>query len=65
MNFYLNECLGLDISFKGYSTKGRTNVRPHQRFDKETIKKILKIAEENSPEIYALVRLLYDMAARI
>jgi hypothetical protein len=41
LKFYLNECLKLNISFKGFSTNGRTEVRPHRCFDKKTIEKLL------------------------
>ena len=65
LKFYLNQCLGLNLKFRGISTKGRTAIRPHQSFERNTIESLLNVAQNNSAEMYALVRLLYDMAARI
>ncbi len=44
---------------------GKTNINPHIPFTKEELNEIFNIAKQYSPKYHAMVRLLYDMAARI
>ncbi len=44
---------------------GKTNINPHILFTKKQLEEIFDITKKNSPKYHAMVRLLYDMAARI
>ena len=44
---------------------GKTNINPHHPFTKEELDEIFAIAKKYSPKYNAMVRLLYDEAARI
>ena len=44
---------------------GKTNINPHHPFTKEELDEIFAIAKKYSPKYHAMVRLLYDEAARI
>ena len=44
---------------------GKTNINPHHPFSKEELDEIFEIAKKHSPKYHAMVRLLYDEAARI
>ena len=44
---------------------GKTNINPHHPFTKEELDEIFAIANKHSPKYHAMVRLLYDEAARI
>lgn len=65
LKLYLNEALDLNISFKSYATKGRTDVRPHHRIDVEKQQKMLSVAKEHSAEMYALACMMLETGARI
>ena len=42
-----------------------TNINPHVLFTDKQLEEIFEIAKKHSAQIHAMVRLLYDMAARI
>ena len=44
---------------------GMTNINPHVLFTDKQLEEIFEIAKKHSAQIHAMVRLLYDMAARI
>ena len=54
------------MNLKSYNTTKsvRQNIRPHKAYNKKDLHTIFECAKD-SPEINALVHLLYDMAARI
>lgn len=64
--FLFKQCLHQDVNLKSYNTTKsvRQNIRPHQAYNKQNLKTIFEFAKD-SPEMNALVHLLYDMAARI
>ncbi len=65
LQFLLNTCLNLSLSFKFYSTTStRQNIRPHKAYEKTELKELITEAQEDT-EMFAMVNLLSDMAARI
>ena len=66
LTFLLVRCFRLSVTLKDYkATKSsRKNLNPHNYHNQKEMKQIFDLAK-NSPEMNALVRLLYDMAARV
>jgi len=66
LTFLFKQCLHQDVSLKSYNTTKsvRQNINPHKAYNKQNLNSIFECAKD-SPEINALVHLLYDMAARI
>ena len=67
IKFLIKQCLKLDIDMKDVCRlrDGKTNINPHHPFTKEELDEIFAIAKKYSPKYHAMVRLLYDQAARI
>ena len=65
LKFLLNKCLKCDIDFGGYTYRStRKNINTHRAYSQIELTSLMELAKENK-EMYALVRLLYDMGARI
>ena len=67
IRFFIKQCLKLDIDMKDVCRlrDGKININPHHSFTKEELDEIFAIANKHSPKYHAMVRLLYDEAARI
>ena len=67
IKFLILQCLKLDIDMKNVCRlkDGRKNINAHIPFSKQQLNEIFCTAKTYSPKIHAMVRLLYDMAARI
>ena len=67
IRFFIKQCLKLDIDMKDVCRlrDGKININPHHSFTKEELDEIFAIAKKHSPKYHAMIRLLYDEAARI
>jgi hypothetical protein len=63
----LNECWKLHLDFTGISTKGHAKAikREHTAWTEEEREELCEFAKENNYEMYALIRILFDIAGRI
>ena len=67
LTFLLNKCWKLNLDFAQFSTKGHSKAikREHTAWTQEEREKLGEFAKENNYEMYALIKILFDIAGRI
>jgi hypothetical protein len=64
LKLFLIHCQGFSLNFKDFSTKSERVAEHHKYLDDATVELILADAYEHSRQMFVLIKLLLNMAAR-